>query len=131
MYLLIDPEWATIEPLDPDARIDTLDGETFTERPRLPAVRVRVQLEILRDGPEPNRDEKAEGYVTFDGPECQRLSYTPTLGDLITLVDPVAGVDNATPLYIDVKPRRIGGTRIGWGWTAEVATRAPQLKGSR
>jgi len=132
-YLLIDPEWVTMKPLDQDARVDALDGAPFVERPRTTDVLIRAQVEVLKDGVDPgsSRDEKAEGFITFDGPECQRAEYAPAMGDLISRVAPTAGVDNDTPLYIDVKPRRIGGTRIGWGWTAEIATRAPSMKGSR
>jgi hypothetical protein len=133
MSILIDPEWVTVEPLDPSAPIDALDGHPYEVSKRLPSVRLRAQVDIdlasHGDAVEPG-DETRAGTVVFDDRECARHSYSPRMGDRVVRVAPRQVRTDVTPYYVgELTP--VGFTGGGSGQTAILSTRAPERRGSR
>ncbi len=126
-FKLLNPEIATISPVNASASIDPYSGQGFQHTKRSSAISVRVQVEYLSFDDAPGAggiDEDSIAIITFDKKLTDALSYTPRRGDIVTLATYDNAATETAQLYLD-SPEIFS---YGQAWWGQLKDRAPARK---
>ena len=126
-FKLLNPEIATISPVDASASIDPYTGQGFSHTKRSSPISVRVQVEYISFDDKEGAggiEEDSLARITFDKRLTDAISYTPKHGDLLTLSSYDNGTTEDAQLYLS-SPTIFS---YGQGWRGTVKDRSPARK---